>query len=232
MSEPLVLRAVGLTKSYWVGGRRATVLAGIDLEVSRGEKVFLVGPSGCGKTTLLYVLGCLLSPDAGRLWLQGQEVTGLDESARGALRGRQVAFIFQTHNLFPALSATDNLKLGLTARGVPRALAVRQAEEALARVGLAGQAHLRPGQLSTGQCQRLAVARALAGRPALLLADEPTASLDAENGRLVMTLLADLAEQAGVALVVVTHDERVLGLADRVVRLAEGRCDAQGGLKR
>ncbi len=232
MSESLVLCALGLTKSYGAGGRRATVLAGIELEVRRGEKVFLVGPSGCGKTTLLYILGCLLRPDAGRLWLQGQEVTGLDESARGAFRGRQVAFIFQTHNLFPALSATDNLKLALAARGLPRAPAARQAEEALARVGLAGQAHLRPGQLSTGQCQRLAVARALAGRPALLLADEPTASLDAENGRLVMTLLADLAEQAGVALIVVTHDERVLGLADRVVRLAEGRCDPRGGLKR
>ncbi len=224
MSDPIVLRGLGLTKSYGTGVRRTAVLTGIDLEVRRGEKVFLVGPSGSGKTTLLYVLGCLLRPDAGRLWLQGVDVTALDEPERAALRGRHLGFIFQTHNLFAALSAADNLNLALASRGTPRALAARQADEALARVGLSKQKQLRPAQLSTGQCQRLAVARALVGRPALLLADEPTASLDAENGQVVMALLGALAERAGVAVVVVTHDERVLRRADRVVHLADGLC--------
>jgi putative ABC transport system ATP-binding protein len=216
------IRARGIDKSFGPSGSQIKVLKGVDLEVSRGEVVFLVGPSGGGKTTLLSILGCLLTPDRGEVRVLGQEVSRLRPRELTAFRARHLAFVFQTFNLFPMLSALDNLSLSLTMRGVSLAEARRRSAAVLDQVGLERRSHLRPAQLSTGECQRAAIARALAGEPEVLFADEPTASLDSENGQVVMRLLTQLTVERGGTLVVVTHDDRILGHADRVVRLEDG----------
>ncbi len=215
------LRAADIHKSF--GSRRVPILRGISLEVDAGETVFLVGPSGSGKTTLLSILGCILTADRGRLEVLGEDVTSLAAEPLTLFRRNHLGFIFQSFNLFPNLSALDNICLTLAMRGVGLRQATRQARELLEQVGLAERARLRPAQLSTGECQRVAVARALADSPAVLFADEPTASLDAENGQAVMGLLAGLVRERGAALVVVTHDNRIFSYADRILRLEDGR---------
>jgi putative ABC transport system ATP-binding protein len=218
----LALKARSVVKGFGTGARRTPVVRDVSLEVAVGETVFLVGPSGSGKTTLLSILGCLLRPDAGRIEVLGRNVTRLDQGELTAFRREHVGFVFQTFNLFPTLSALDNVSLALAMRGQPLRQAAAQAATALGQVGLAKRAHLRPAQLSTGECQRVAVARALATGPALLFADEPTASLDAENGQSVMRLLSGLVRQRGTTLVVVTHDKRIYPFADRILRLEDG----------
>jgi putative ABC transport system ATP-binding protein len=215
--------AHNVCKSFGVGSRRADILRDITLTVMRGETVFLVGPSGSGKTTLLSILGCLLTPDEGGVRVLGQEIGGLDANRLTAFRRQNISFIFQSFNLFPTLSAHDNICLTLSVRGAARRTARTRAAELLDLMGLRARAHLYPPQLSTGECQRVAIARALADSPALLFADEPTASLDAENGQKVMELLTSLARQRGVTLVVVTHDTRIAPFADRILRLEDGQ---------
>jgi putative ABC transport system ATP-binding protein len=217
------IRVHEIHKEYGVGPRRASVLQGVSLEVPRGETVFLVGPSGSGKTTLLSILGCILTPDRGTVEVFGQEISGLSRDELTAFRRNHLGFIFQTFNLFPTLSARDNVSLALTMRHMPLGAAKRRAAELLAQVGLSQRAHLRPSQLSTGECQRVAVARALANDPVVLFADEPTASLDAENGQAVLRLLTGLVRERGLTLVVVTHDNRIFPLADRILRLEDGQ---------
>ncbi|HKI30887.1 MAG TPA: ABC transporter ATP-binding protein [Gemmataceae bacterium] len=209
-------------KSFGSGSQRAPVLRGVSMEASRGETVFLVGPSGSGKTTLLSILGCILTPDHGSVQVLGQEVAGMTAKQLTAFRRDNLGFIFQTFNLFPTLSAQDNVALSLAMRGVPGRTAGRQAEELLNLVGLGPRRKARPAQMSGGECQRVAVARALAADPALVFADEPTASLDAENGQAVMQLLTRLVRERGVTLIVVTHDNRIFSYADRVLRLEDG----------
>jgi putative ABC transport system ATP-binding protein len=218
----MAIEAQDLVKAFGAGTRRMPVVRDVSLEVAAGQIVFLVGPSGSGKTTLLSILGCLLRPDAGKVEVLGREITRLPPQALTDFRREHVGFVFQTFNLFPTLSALDNVSLALAMRGQPRAQAVAQAAAALAQVGLAKRAHLRPAQLSTGECQRVAVARALATNPALLFADEPTASLDAENGQTVMLLLTELVRRRGTSLVVVTHDKRIYSYADRILYLEDG----------
>jgi putative ABC transport system ATP-binding protein len=184
--------------------------------------VFLVGPPGSGKTTLLSILGCILTPDDGRVEVQGVEVSRLHAKQLTAFRRKHLGFIFQSFNLLPTLSALDNIRLAFTMRGVPLRSATAQAAELLNQMGLWHRAHLRSGRLSTGECQRVAIARALADCPAVLFANEPTASLDAENGQTVMTLLTQLARQRGVTLETVTHDNRIFPFADRIVHLEDG----------
>ncbi len=217
------LQARDVHKGFGTGQRWAPILRGISLEVARGETVFLVGPSGSGKTTLLSILGCILTPDQGSVQVLGQEMTQLRSAQVTAFRRHNIGFIFQSFNLFPTLSALDNLRLALTMRGWPLRAATERASELLHQVGLVHRSGLRPAQLSTGECQRVAVARALADDPAILFADEPTASLDAENGQAVMQLLARLVEERGVTLVVVTHDDRIFPYADRILRLEDGQ---------
>lgn len=217
------LRAQDVHKSFGSGPRRAPILRGVSLEVARGEIVLLVGPSGSGKTTFLSILGCILTPDEGRLRVLGQDMSQLRPAQLTAFRRQHLGFIFQSFNLFPTLSALDNIRLALTIRGVPLQAATGRAAELLDQVGLGSRARLRPAQLSTGECQRVAVARALADAPAILFADEPTASLDAENGQAVMRLLARLVQERGLTLVVVTHDDRIFPYADRILRLEDGR---------
>jgi putative ABC transport system ATP-binding protein len=214
--------ARGIDKSFGPSGSRMQILRGAELDVPRGEVVFLVGPSGGGKTTLLSILGCLLTPDRGTVRVLGQDVSRLRPRGLTAFRSRHLGFVFQTFNLFPTLSALDNICLSLTMRGASLARARRQAGAVLEQVGLGHRSHLRPAQLSTGECQRVAIARALVGEPEVLFADEPTAALDSENGQVVMRLLTRLTVRRGGTLVVVTHDDRIHGYADRIVRLEDG----------
>jgi putative ABC transport system ATP-binding protein len=220
------LLARDVYKSFGTVPRRTPILRGVNVEVAPGETVFLVGPSGSGKTTLLSVLGCILTPDQGMVQVLGQQAAGLKPEQLTALRRRSLGFIFQSFNLFPTLSALDNIRLVLSMRGVPRKAARDQALDLLDQVGLGPRAQLRPAQLSTGECQRVAVARALADDPAILLADEPTASLDADNGQAVMQLLIRLVRERHTTLIVVTHDSRIFPFADRILRLEDGRLTA------
>jgi putative ABC transport system ATP-binding protein len=220
----LALLARGVCKSFGGGGTPSVpILRGVGMGVAARESVFLVGPSGSGKTTLLSVLGCLLRPDEGSVQVLGQDVSRLGPAELTDFRRRHLGFVFQGFNLFPTLSALDNISLVLTMRGLALRPARAQAEELLSQVGLTPRAHLRPGQLSGGECQRVAIARALANEPAVLLADEPTAALDVDNGQSVMRLLTGFVCRCGATLIVVTHDQRIFPFADRILHLTDGR---------
>ena len=222
MTSTSTIVAENIGKTFGAGQRRAVILRDVSLSVSAGEVVFLVGPSGSGKTTLLSILGCILTPDAGRVEVLGVEVSRLNAKQRTTFRRKHLGFIFQSFNLFPTLSALDNIRLSLTMRGATLRAATAQAADLLEQMGLGRRGHLRPAQLSTGECQRVAIARALADCPAVLFADEPTASLDAENGQSVMMLLTRLVRERGVTLVTVTHDNRIFSFADRILHLEDG----------
>jgi putative ABC transport system ATP-binding protein len=210
-------------KSFGTGRNHVPILHGISLEVVPGETLYLVGPSGSGKTTLLSLMGCILTPESGSVRVLGHEMSGMRPERLTAFRKRYLSFVFQSFNLFPSLSALDNVRLMLSMRGVESRAAAMRADELLKQVGLAHRARLRPTKLSTGECQRVAIARALANEPMVLLADEPTASLDAENGQSVMRLIKRMTHERGVTLVIVTHDDRILPYADRILRLEDGR---------
>jgi len=217
---PIIARRVH--KAYRRGRTQSPVLLGVDLTVERGECVFLAGPSGSGKTTLLSILGCILTPDEGEVRILGHDPAALDDRGRAALRRDSLGFVFQRFQLVRGLTARDNVAVPLSLQGHDVRSARRRANELLDRVGLCAQAGNTPDRLSTGQCQRVALARALANDPELVLADEPTASLDAQNGLEVMRLLRDLTS-GGKTVIVVTHDERIFPFADRVCRMENGR---------
>lgn len=226
-SGPAV-EATDLHKSFGTGAGRTPILRGAGLTVGRGETVFLVGPSGSGKSTLLSVLGCLLTPDGGSVRVLGRDVSRLSHDELTAFRRDHLGFIFQSFNLFPTLSAIDNICLAMTLRAVGLRAARARAAELLERVGLGRRGRLKPAQLSLGECQRVAIARSLANDPTVLFADEPTASLDADNGQIVLGLLTSLVRLRNAALVVVTHDERIFPFADRIVRMNDGRVAPDG----
>jgi putative ABC transport system ATP-binding protein len=217
-----MLELHNLTRAYELGGERAGVFD-VSLEVCRGSLAVLAGPSGSGKTTLLQLAGLLDVPDEGAVRLDGNTVSSLPEKARCDLRLRKLGFVFQAFNLVPVLSALENVMLPLQLQGLAEGEARPRAEAALARVGLADRLHHRPGQLSGGQQQRAAIARALAPDPLLVLADEPTASLDHAHGGPLMDLMAELAQERGVTFLVASHDPAVIARAHRVFRLADGR---------
>jgi putative ABC transport system ATP-binding protein len=217
-----MLELHNLTRAYELGGERAGVFD-VSLEVCRGSLAVLAGPSGSGKTTLLQLAGLLDVPDEGDVRLDGDTVSSLPEKARCDLRLRKLGFVFQAFNLVPVLSALENVMLPLQLQGMPENEARPRAEAALARVGLGDRRHHRPGQLSGGQQQRAAIARALAPDPLLVLADEPTASLDHAHGGPLMDLMAELAQERGVTFLVASHDPAVIARAHRVFRLADGR---------
>jgi putative ABC transport system ATP-binding protein len=211
-----------LTKKYEEGATGTMALRGVDLEVHSGELLMLMGPSGSGKTTLLSIMGCILTATAGSVRVAGREVVGLREKELPALRLQYIGFVFQGFNLFPTLTADENVELMLDLKGMSRAKAKCRARELLEQVGLAEKYGSFPSDLSGGQKQRVAIARALAGDPGIILADEPTAALDSHTGRLVMEMMSDLAHKRGRAVVIVTHDSRVLSFADRIVRIEDG----------
>ena len=213
------MRAV--TLGFGSGAARMTALNGIDLMLKPGLFTIISGPSGSGKTSLISILGAMLAPDSGSVLVEDRDITKLAPDRRSAFRREKVGYIFQSFRLMPALNAEENIRLSLEIRrlhkGRQRALA------ALDIVGLAAKAHLRPDQMSHGEKQRVAVARAIAHGPAIVLADEPTASLDAANGAQVTQLLADIARDNERIVAVVTHDPRILPVAQRIVRLEDGR---------
>lgn len=211
-----------LTKRYEEGASGTLALSGVDLDVEPGELLMLVGPSGSGKTTLLSIMGCILTASSGSVRVAGREVAGLSEKHLPALRLEHIGFVFQGFNLFPTLSAGENVELMLDLKGVSAAKAKKRAQELLEQVGLAEKYNGFPADLSGGQKQRVAIARALAGDPGIILADEPTAALDSHTGRTVMEMMSDLAHRRGRAVVIVTHDSRVLGFADRIVKIEDG----------
>jgi putative ABC transport system ATP-binding protein len=221
MQNNKVLVASGIGKKVSSGARELVILRDIDLAVTRGEALSVVGASGSGKSTLLAILAGLDTPSEGRVVLDGEDLFSLDEDARAALRGRTVGFVFQSFQLLPALSALENVMLPLELSGAEDAEPA--AQDMLARVGLAERLHHYPRQLSGGEQQRVALARAFVGRPKLLLADEPTGSLDAESGEAVIRLLFDMNRENGTTLVLVTHDESLAQRCGRSVRLAAGR---------
>ena len=221
--EPTVIRAKNLTKIYGEGATELRALVGVDLEVRAGELTLLMGPSGSGKTTLLSILGCILRATGGRLELLGEEVSSLAESELPRLRRDAIGFVFQGFNLFPTLTAAENVVLALDVRGIRGAGARKKAESLLVDVGMGEKLRSFPADLSGGQKQRVAIARALVGDPPILLADEPTAALDSTSGKTVIELLQRLARMHGSAVVMVTHDPRVLSFGDRIINLEDGR---------
>jgi putative ABC transport system ATP-binding protein len=221
MQNNNVLVASGIGKKVRSGAQELVILRDIDLAVTRGEALSVVGASGSGKSTLLAILAGLDTPSEGRVELDGHDLFSLDEDARAELRGRTVGFVFQSFQLLPALTALENamLPLELSGEGDPE----KAAREMLSRVGLGERLHHTPRQLSGGEQQRVALARAFVARPKLLLADEPTGSLDAESGDAVIRLLFDMNRESGTTLVLVTHDESLARRCGRTVRLVAGR---------
>ena len=218
------IEARGLGKSYVGGdGGIITVLDGVDLAVERGEMVAIIGASGAGKSTLLHLLGALDKPTTGEVFITGRALSGLDDDAVSALRNRTVGFVFQFHHLLREFTALENVMMPLRIGGTDDAEARRRALALLDRMGLSGRAHHRPAQLSGGEQQRTAVARALAADPAVLLADEPSGNLDHGNSERLHDLFAELTRELEIAMVVVTHNRLLASRADRVLQLEEGR---------
>jgi putative ABC transport system ATP-binding protein len=208
--------------AYHTGSETSLILKGIDLEIPQGEIQLLMGPSGSGKTTLLSILAGILTPTMGTVRLLGEEITAMSKAELSQFRLQNIGFIFQGFNLFPALSAAENVEVALKMKGIRGSAAKKQSRELLEEVGLSDRAHRLPRDLSGGQKQRVAIARALAGNPKLIMADEPTASLDSQSGHTVIELLRQLAKEGGRTVLMVTHDPRILDVADRVAYLEDG----------
>ena len=224
-SSNLAVRAVSLTRTFQVGETRVEALRGINLEIPRGQFVALVGPSGSGKSTFLNLVGGLDRPTDGELWIDGVELGASKEKVLTEHRRQRVGFVFQSFNLLPRLTALENVALPLIFVGVAERERLARARELLAQVGLGERIDHRPTQLSGGEQQRVAIARALVGRPAIILADEPTGNLDSVTGQEIMALLRELNRDKGVTLLLVTHDPEAAAFAGRVIRMRDGRIE-------
>lgn len=212
----------GLEMVVRSGQHQFRILKGIDWEIEAGDVQILMGPSGSGKTTLLSILAGLLTPTTGNVYLLGEDITTMSRSDLAKFRLDNIGFIFQDFNLFPALTAAENVEVALNLKGIRGKAAKHQAQILLEQVGLGEKTNLKPRDLSGGQKQRVAIARALAGHPQLIMADEPTAALDAASGRAVMELLRQLAKERGCTVLIVTHDPRITDLADSIAYLEDG----------
>jgi putative ABC transport system ATP-binding protein len=211
-----------LTKTYGHGATAVKALDGVSMRVNESEVMMMLGPSGSGKTTLLSVMGGILQATSGSVKIAGVEIVGMSERRLPKVRLENIGFIFQGFNLFPALTALENVEIALELRGtIPNKR--KRSQELLETVGLGDKLRSFPADLSGGQKQRVAIARALAGNPPIILADEPTAALDSVSGKIVMNLLSDLAHKEGRAVVIVTHDARVIDYGDRTVHIADGK---------
>jgi putative ABC transport system ATP-binding protein len=216
------IAARGVNMVYGAGAERYAALKSVNLDVKFGDIQLLMGPSGSGKTTLLSILAGILTPTSGSVRLLGQDITKLSSSRLAQFRLENIGFIFQGFNLFPALTALENVEVALNLKGIRGGAARKQAIELLEQVGLLDKAKRYPRDLSGGQKQRVAIARALAGNPQLIMADEPTAALDSHNGHAVIELLRHLAKEKGRTVLIVTHDPRIIDVADRVAYLEDG----------
>jgi len=224
-----MIEAEKVVKVLGEGAGQVDALKGIDLSLRGGELTLLMGPSGSGKTTLLSVLGCMMTPTSGDVRIRGRSTVGLNPEQLAQVRRENVGFVFQSYHLFPTLTAAENVRLALDVRGDRSPQARARANEALATVGLSHKLNAFPRELSGGEQQRVAVARAIVGKPSVLLADEPTAALDSENGHAVMTVLAELAKDPTRALFIVTHDPRIMPFADRILRIEDGQLVSDQG---
>ncbi|MFJ7910912.1 ABC transporter ATP-binding protein [Kitasatospora sp. NPDC096204] len=226
-TQPMVA-VTDLRRSFGTGERAVHALRGVSFTVGRGELTALKGRSGSGKTTLLNLVGGLDTPTGGSIALDGVDLAGLDEDGRLALRRERIGFVFQSFGLIPMLTAAENVGVPMRLRKTPAAEREERAHTLLALVGLADHANQRPGELSGGQQQRVAIARALANEPSLIIADEPTGQLDSETGRAIMELLRAVVRSEGVTVLVATHDPTLMGLADRVIEVRDGRVVEEG----
>ena len=220
-----VMQALNVTKDYETRSVTTRALDDVSLDVVRGEFSALAGPSGSGKTTLLNLLGTIDAPTSGIVRIDGEDVIAMSEAERSDLRLQKIGFIFQSYNLIPVLSATENVEFVLLLQGLPAAERREQARAMLSELGLADLLDKRPPQMSGGQQQRVAVARAIASRPRIVLADEPTANLDSHTAESLLDLMASMNEERSVTFLFSTHDEKVIRRARRVVRLSDGRVD-------
>jgi putative ABC transport system ATP-binding protein len=222
MTTP-VIEAIDAVKVLGDGAGQVHALKGVSLAVTGGELTLLMGPSGSGKTTLLSILGCMLTPTSGTVRVGGRATADAGAEELAKIRRENIGFVFQSYHLFPTLNALDNVRLALDVRGENSHRAMQKSKEALARVGLALKMSSYPRELSGGEQQRVAIARAIVGNAAVLLADEPTAALDSENGHAIMEVLAEIAREQSRGVLVVTHDPRIVPFADRIVRIEDGK---------
>lgn len=216
------IKAENLCRYFRVGGTTVRALDGVSLDIQDGEYVTICGASGSGKSTLMNILGCLDTPTSGSYLLDGENVPALDDEKLSRIRGSKIGFVFQSFNLISALTAEENVELPLMYRGVPRKQRREAAREALEQVGLLNRANHRPCEMSGGQQQRTAIARAIAARPSIILADEPCGNLDSRSGRVICEILEAL-HLCGKTIVMITHDENMARHAERLIRIADGR---------
>jgi putative ABC transport system ATP-binding protein len=218
-----VIEAADVVKFLGEGAGKVQALRGVSLAIAGGQLTVLMGPSGSGKTTLLSILGCMLTPTSGTVRVRGHSTDGLGAEELAKLRRDHIGFVFQSFHLFPTLTAEDNVRIALDVRDEPSRTARAKAREALASMGLFHKMKSYPRELSGGEQQRVAIARAIVANPSAILADEPTAALDSENGQAIMTALARIASQPSHGVLVVTHDPRILPFANRIIRIEDGR---------
>lgn len=221
-TQKRAITARGVKMMFQSGVTGFPALKGIDLEIHKGEMHLLMGPSGSGKTTLLSILAGILTPTSGKVYLLGEDITRMSRNQLARFRLANIGFIFQGFNLFPALTASENVEVALSLKGIGGRAARNQARQLLEEVGLGEKIGSLPRDLSGGQKQRVAIARALAGNPQLIMADEPTAALDSHSGHAVIELLRQLAKEGGCTVLIVTHDNRIVDMADRVLYLEDG----------
>ncbi len=221
-SDNIIIDVKGLEKSYGYGRNSIKVLRGIDLEISKGDAVSITGPSGTGKSTLLNMIGCLDNFDKGSLKLAGKDVSSFTVDELSSFRNRHVGFIFQLHNLLPEFTALENVMIPLLIRRTPSKTAREMSMELLKKFNMEDRAGHKPGEMSGGECQRVAVARAIVGEPDLILADEPTGSLDSKNSMILLEILLELCRAKGSTVVIVTHDMKIAGMTQRVIPMLDG----------
>ncbi len=226
-----IVHTESLTKTYGAADQPIHALSAVDLAVEEGQFLAIMGPSGSGKSTLLYLLGGLERPTSGKVWLRDADISTLNDDALSRLRRKSLGFVFQFFNLVPVLTARENVAMPLILDGVPRSEALKRADEALSRVGLADRGTHRPSELSGGQQQRAALARALVAQPAVVLADEPTGNLDSRSSDEVVQMLRQTVDQWQQTIILVTHDPRVAAYADRIVFLKDGKIVDDNHLK-
>lgn len=225
MSFDTIIQMEELAREYEMGGSTINALDGVDLEIERGEYVSIVGPSGSGKTTLFNMIGGLDRPTRGVVYIDGVDISKLDAYELAWLRCRKIGYIFQTFNLIPVLTATENVALPTVFAGVPRDEGLKRAEKILASVGLGERLHHKPSELSAGQQQRVAISRAMANDPAIILADEPTGNLDLNTGMEIIDLLHGLNKSRGMTLIAATHDLKMIKASDRIVWMRDGKIE-------
>jgi len=222
LEERPLVRAVNLYKSFPMGGTKVEALRGVRLDIARGEMVAIVGASGAGKSTLLHIIGTLDRPTSGTVFFDGEDLFRLSEQALAAFRNRRIGFVFQFHHLLPEFTALENVSMPTLIQNRPKEQARAEATALLTDVGLKDRLHHKPGELSGGEQQRVAVARALMQRPDLVLADEPTGNLDTHTGEALFALMRDLNRRRGTTFVIVTHNEKLSAQADRIIHMEDG----------